>query len=300
MNNEEIVELKERTVCSFRIDIDLFKSFLKYIKSVGVDSSGSKVGLISDCILRFDNKGRMWAMVTDDQRNLVVQVKVNVKDINNPVNIPIEIEEIEKWLKSFKNKGYVEVVSEKGFIGLKSVIIKALLNLNTDIVFSTKREDTIICDLISNLEYGDEADKVNLENIKKLGNSIYKEGEDGVELFFGIKLTNSLEISAKQLKEVIADGDRIENREYPFNFQMDKLNVTIKSSDVAKKEKISRDLYSENYNVKEPFTITFSNRLTNAVNNISGDLKIFAEKEAPMLIQCDKKGIYITYLITTF
>ena len=127
MNNK-----KEGTVCSFNIKVKTIKSFLKYIKSAGIDSSGARVILISDCILRFDD-GKMWAIVTDEKRNLVVQVKAAVSDVENPIDIPIEIIELEKWLKSFKDGDIIEVLYEKGIIGLKNDVL--------DVVFSTKRED---------------------------------------------------------------------------------------------------------------------------------------------------------------
>jgi len=296
--------MKPSAVCSFKVEVNLFKAFLRYLKSAGIDSSGSRVILISDCILRFDD-GKMWAIVTDEKRNLVVQIKAAVSDIENPIPIPIEIVEVEKWLAAFEDADVIEVLYEKGIIGLKNLKKKDFLDfdLNTDVVFSTKREDTISCDLLSNLDYGDDADKENLKRIKELGNSIYKIEDNIVELFFGSKLTTNLELSSRQLKKIISDGERIENREYPFEFEKKKLKITIKSADVAKKQKISRDLYTKKYNVPEPFMVTFSNRLTNAVNNISGYVKLYAEKDAPMLIKSvdtEEKGLEVAYLITTY
>lgn len=285
---------KETTVCSFNIKVKTIKSFLKYTKAAGIDSSGSKVVLISDCILRFDD-GRMWIIVTDEKRNLVVQVKTTISDLENPVDVPIEIMEFEKWLKSFKDGDIIKVSYEKGIIGLKTVAL--------DIVFSTKREDTISCDLITNLEYGDDADKENLKRIEEHGNSIYKIEEGVVELFFGSKLTTNMKVSIKQLKNVISDGEKVMNREYPFDFQKNKLSVTIKSADVAKKQKISRTIYPDTYNVIEPFKITFSNRLTNAVNNINGNVEIFADRDAPMLIKSvdsEEIRLEVAHLITTY
>lgn len=288
MSEEEI------TTCSFNIKVKTIKSFLKYIKSAGIDSSGSKHILIRDCILRFDN-GRMWAIVTDEKRNLVVQVKTTVSDLENPSPIPIEIAEFEKWLKSFKDGDIIKITYDKGIISLKNDVL--------DVTFSTKREDTISCDLITNLEYGDDTDKENLKRIEELGNSIYKIEEGEVELFFGSKLTTNLKVAIKQLQEVISDGEKIENREYPFEFQKNKLSVTIKSADVAKKQKISRTIYLDTYNIIEPFKITFSNRLTNAVNNITGNVEVFADKDSPMLIKSvdsKEKRLEVAHLITTY
>lgn len=286
MNNNE------KEICSFNIKVKTIKSFLNYIKSAGIDSSGSRVVLISDCFLRFDGN-KMWSLVTDEKRNLVVQVKTTVSDLNNPVDIPIEISEFEKWLKSFKNSENIEVLYEKGVIGLKST--------GLDIVFTSKREDTISCDLITNLEYGDDADKENLKRIEELGNSIYKIEKGEVELFFGSKLTTNIKVSIKQLQDVISDGEKVENREYPFDFQKNKLSVIVKSAD--EKQKITRTIFPNVYNIREPFKITFSNRLTNAVNNINGNVEIFADRDAPMLIKSvdsEEIRLEVAHLITTY
>ena len=64
------------------------KLFLKYIKATGKDSSGSRCVIIRDCILRFDNEGKIWTIVSDDQRNVVVQAKTAVSNIKNPCPIP--------------------------------------------------------------------------------------------------------------------------------------------------------------------------------------------------------------------
>lgn len=297
-------KMKKQELCSFKIELEVFKAFLKYLKSAGIDSSGSRVVLISDCILRFDGN-KMWSIVTDERRNLIAQIKAIVSDVENPVPIPIEIAELEKWLKTFKNGDIIEVLYEKGIVRLKNVTKKDFLDfdLHTDMIFTTKREDTISCDLITTLEYGNSKDKENLKHIEEFRNSIYRSRAGNIELFFGSKLTTNLELSSRQLKKIISDGERIENREYPFEFQKKKLKITIKSGDVAKKQKISRDLYAKKYNVPEPFTVTFSNRLTNAVNNISGYVKLYADKDSPMLIKTidtEEKGLEVAYLITSY
>jgi len=294
-------------VCSFQIEVNKLRTYLKALKCTGYDSRGSKSILISDCIIRFDTgKNQIWSIVVDEKRNIVAQVKADVVKIINPVDIPVEIVEIEKWVQSFDDNDVIQIIYEKGIIGLKSIIKKEFLDfdLETKVVFSTKRMDTISYDLISNLEYGDDKDKKNLDFLKnKLGNSIYKVEDGTVTLFFNIKLPNKIELSSRQIKMVIQDGERVENRVYPFEFQKDKLRIVIKSSDPSIKNEISRDLYSKKYNVTKPFKVTFASRLTNAVNNLSGYIQIHAAENSPMLLKSvdmKEKGLDICYLVTKF
>lgn len=292
-------------VCSFKIEVNLFKAFLRYVKATGIDTSGSKSILVTDCILRFETD-KIYAIVTDEKRALVVQIKASISDVQNPVPIPLEISEMEKMLSSFEDSDIIKIIYEKGMIGLKNIEKKEFLDFDlvTDVIFSTKREDTISFDLITNLQYGDEKDSGYLKKIEELGNSIFKELEDDkIELFFGSILRSSVELSARQLKKVISDGERIENREYPFEFEDKKLKITIKSSDEAKKDRISRDLYSKKYKIIEPFTVTFSNRLSYAVNNITGYVNLYVDKDCPMLIKSidsEEKGLEIAYLVTSY
>ena len=281
------------------------KLFLKYIKATGKDSSGSRCVIICDCILRFDNEGKIWTIVSDDQRNVVVQAKTAVSNIKNPCPIPIDIEDFEKRLKTFNNKDLITVKYDKEFISLNKVETRESLvsDIKTKITFKTKSEELIQNDLILDLYYGDDNDKRNLINIKRLGDNIYKNGAHEAKLFFGMNLKNNMIIPAKHLKLIINDGEKLKNREYQFNFKEHSLNVTNENRCFEKKEKIRRNFYSKTYNINKPFTINFSNRLTNAVNNIRGNVELFAEEEAPMLIRRlpeDKNEIDYAYLVTTF
>jgi hypothetical protein len=236
-------------------------------------------------------------------------IKTKVENINNPTEIPVEIEELERRLGGFESSDTIDFIYQNGVIALKHTLDKEFLEFGLETVasYATKREDTISGDLILMMKYGDDKDKENLKRIISFGNSIFKEKTKGkkkvVELFFGLELENNIELSSRQLKKIISDGDRIGNRKYPFEFSKEKVKITVKNSDPSKKDQISRELYSKKYTVSQPFEITFSTKLSNAVNNISGYIIVYVDKNAPMLLMSkdlQDKGIDMAYLINKF
>lgn len=302
---EEESEEEKSSVCSFRIEVNKLKNYLKYLKCTGVDESGSKISLIKDCIIRFDEqKKKIWAIVSDGPRNIVAQVTAEVENIKNPAPIPIEIDELEKWLGTFEDSDIINFVYDTGIVGLNSVVKKEFLDfdLKTTVIFSTKILDAISNDLISVMEIGDENDLKYLDQIKKFGNSIFKKNKAGAKVFFGPVLSSNVELSSRQLKKIVSDGETIGHRLYPLEFSTDKITASVKSAEESKKNSISRDLYSKKYNIKTPFEILLATKFTNAVNNLSGYVLLHGAKDAPLLMESvdsKEKGLEIAYLVTT-
>jgi hypothetical protein len=303
---------------SFRIKVGNFKKFLDLASCHGISGEGKSEDIVKDCVLRIDeNEEKLWTIVSDEKRAIVGQIKIAISDIDNPkIKIPIEIDVMNKFLNTFENDDVITVIYENGIIALKRSIKKKGINfdLNTNAVFGTKRMEAISDDLLIRFVYGDSKDEEYIETISELGNSIYSLENDKAKLFFGPGLSNSLELEVDQLKKVIADSVRLENIVYPLHFTKDKLKVEISSMEEELDTegigetgmdtgKITRDLYVKKYNVQNEYKTTYPSLLSNALNSLSGDIKIFTDEDVPLLIISEDlkaDGIDVCYLVQKY
>lgn len=297
------VKTTTKQVCSFRINPSDFKEFLTILTSKGYEAdSSSATTFINDCILRIDGN-KIWTIVSDKMRKFVCQAKLTILDVENPADIPIEIATMLKWLGTFGNSSLIEVVYDNGLIGMRDISSKTEeFNMNTRMIYATKRKESIQNDLIVNLSFGPDTDKKLIEAIKKNGNSIYIKTDDEVTLFYGVKLPCKFVMPADQMRKIMDDGERIGNRSYPFNFLKNSVEINIKSTDVSEQAQITREILPKEYKIKDEFSLTFTARLTNAVNNINGNTEFYTNTSGPMTILSKNKSgnLEICYLVNIF
>jgi len=295
------------TVCSFDIQLSKLLNFISYIKCKGNEGISSILtNSITDCIFRFSEKdNRMWVLVTDVNRTLVIQSSISVNNLKNPTEIPVVLEDLEKWLSSFDKSDNIEFLYQNGVIGLKNKISdkdKTTKNLfHTTVIYFTIRKESIINDLILNLEFAEgKVSTEYLNKIKEFGQNCY-EIKDGVfNTFFGCSMAQSFSLPSIQLQKIVIGGKIVENKKYPFEFTNGMLKVTVKSSDESIDDSITRILYPEKFNVKKNFSVTFTSILESISKHLSGNVQIYVDENCPMALlpQKDKENdIEIMYLI---
>ncbi|KKN58996.1 hypothetical protein LCGC14_0546710 [marine sediment metagenome] len=295
-------------VVGFKLPQNIIMDILNHLRTSGTTLAGENVTLADDCIIRVANNV-LLSITTDEGRKIIMQVKINkskFKDLQilNKGLIPINIEITKKFLSRFSSSDSVEVVYENGMISFK--------RSNPDfppleIFMSTKRINSIQCDFFSNLKKQidnekSEKDKKLLEFFKK-HKSIYFIEKDGSANIFGVKLDNFIEVACGHLKEVVKDGELLENRIYPFTVVDGKLNVTVKSIKEENLNRISRGIYVKSSSFTSDFSTTYSSQFNAAISSTRGHIQLYFGEDKPLLLikQSDSdRGIDMSYIVMPY
>jgi len=295
-------------VVGFKLPQNIIMDILNHLRTSGTTLAGENVTLADDCIIRVANNV-LLSITTDEGRKIIMQVKINkskFKDLQilNKGLIPINIEITKKFLSRFSSSDSVEVVYENGMISFK--------RSNPDfppleIFMSTKRINSIRYDFFSNLKKQidnekSEKDKKLLEFFKK-HKSIYFIEKDGSANIFGVKLDNFIEVACGHLKEVVKDGELLENRIYPFTVVDGKLNVTVKSIKEENLNRISRGIYVKSSSFTSDFSTTYSSQFNAAISSTRGHIQLYFGEDKPLLLikQSDSdRGIDMSYIVMPY
>lgn len=299
-----MTEKNNKKIFTFTVNVGKITKFLEIVSSRGyIADSSSKSELINDCILRFDGKV-VWTIVEDVKRNFICSAHMKIENVTNPDELPIEIGEMIKWLGTFDSDSTVKVLYENGVVGIKCVRSrKTSVDIDTDVVFLTKRLDKIQHDMLTNLDFGTEKDQSYKDNIINNNNKIFKAHNDDVKLFYGVDCNTHFSTPTKVIKKILDDGGRIGNRIYPFQFNQNSIKITVKILN-SKKEHINRTIRPNDYSYESipDDKLEFSARLTHAVHNSFGTLDCYVGNQGPLFIKTELEddNIKISYIITTF
>ena len=299
---------EESKVVGFKLPQNIIMDMLNHLRTSGTTLAGENVTLADDCIIRVANNN-LLSITTDEGRKIIMQVKINkskFKDLQilNKGAIPFNIKRTKKFLGRFSSSDSVEVVYENGMISFK--------RSNPDfpeleIFMSTKRIDSIRFDFFNNLRKQinnekSEKDRKLMEFFKK-HKSIYFVEKDGSANVFGIKLSNFIEVACGHLKEVVKDGELLENRIYPFTVVDGKLNVTVKSMKEENLDRISRGIYVKTASFTSDFSTTYSSQFNAAISSTRGHIQLYFGKDKPLLLikQSDSdRGIDMSYIVMPY
>lgn len=290
-----------KSVCSFTITAKKLQNFFNTLKCSGfLANSSSASDLFHDCILRFDGDV-MWSATIDSDINVICLLKTNVNNLKNPSPIPIALETTLKYLSSFEPSAIVEFIYESGIIGIRGIgINKSTSKMKTKALYATKIID-VITDDIHKLQFGTEMDRKNLESFEKLGFNLFSKNKNGgVTVFFGVECNTSFIINSKVLKTIMDDGGKFGDRTYPFKFNKRYIDITIKSIVESEIGQITRELRPDNYKNNNIFEIETSSKITNAINNIHGNIECYIGTEGPIVFVNNDadSGLNISYIIT--
>lgn len=286
--------MAESKAIGFKISRNKLKDILNHLQAKGTTAAGESISFMNDCIIRVDDIG-IWSITIDNNLNLFAQVKVNIDpnmdhglETLNKGSIPLDIENTIKYLNRFSSGDYIELIYENGLVVLRTTNEKLEQPIVVEALFAGTRKENIRNDMILNTfrihkESKEERHKKMLDFIKK-HRSTYVLNNNIATIHNGSKLDNFIELSCKQLKEVVRDGDLLENRIYPFKIGDDKLNITSKSLKQGEVGKISRDMYFKQASLKGEFTTDYPSQFNAAVSSTKGHIKLYLGNNKPLLI----------------
>lgn len=304
---------KVNGMIGLKIKCNSLKNILEHLQAKGKNQIGESVPFMDDCIIRVDDKG-IWSITIDNNRGILAQMKVNNnKDEKHGLEtygrgkIPLDINKTLNYLKRFSDDDSVELIYENGIIVIRNTNGKLGYPILTESFFAGIREEAIRNDMPKNTfrknkEDQEEKYKQMLAFIKK-HRSVYTLNEDEsiATIHNGSKLENYVDVSCKELKDVVRDGDLLENRSYPFRVKDNKLNITIKSLKQGNRDKISRDIYIKNGNLNGEFTTDYPSQFNAAVSSTRGHIHLYFGENKPLLLVKTNDfdyGLNMSYIVS--
>lgn len=295
---------EEVKVVGFKLPQNIIMDMLNHLQASGTTLAGENVNLVDDCII-WVLRDYIVSITADEGRKLIMQAKINkleFKDLQilNKGKIPINIGETKKFLGRFSSNDAVEFIYENGMISLKRA------DPELEIFMATKRIESIRHDFFNNLRKqitneGLEKDK-NIMKFFKANKSIYSR-DDEVANVFGVELDNSIEVACGQLKEVVKDGELLENRIYPFTIVGGDLSITAKSMKDEDPGKITRKIYMKKSNFTSEFSTSYSSQFNAAVSSTRGHVLLYFGENKPLLLIKQSNldhGIDMSYLVMPY
>jgi len=306
--SDEVME-----VVGFKLPQNKIVSILTHLQGAGTTLVGENVKLADDCIIRVTSKG-IWSVTVDGGRKLIMQAKIiksKSKDLETvgKGNIPINIEKFLRFIARFATNDKVEVLYENGMIVFRKTEDTLDYPVTMEIFMTTKRFTSIRHDFINNLKTkiskgGMDKDKAIMNFFKKY-RSIYSLDDDkNIALVLNdTKLDNWVEVACNQLKEVVKDGELLENRIYPFEVTENKLNITARSIKKEIQDRISRDIYLKKANLVGKFKTAYSSQFNAAVSSTRGHIFLYFGNNKPLLLIKStgvEDGISMVYIVMPY
>jgi len=304
---------KVNGMIGIKIKCNSLKNILKHLQAKGKNQTGESVPFMTDCIIRVDNKG-IWSITIDDNRGILAHMKVNSNkdekhglETHGKGKIPLDLKKTLNYLKRFPDEDFVELIYENGMIVLRNTNHKLEYPIITEAFLSGKRKEAIRNDMMLNTfrkhkESQEERHKNMIKFIKK-HRSVYTLNEDKsvATIHNANKLENYIFVKCKELKDVVRDGDLLENRSYPFRVGKNKLNITIKSLKQGNSDRISRDIYIRNGNLDGEFTTDYPSQFNSAVSSTRGHIHLYFGENKPLLLVKTNDldyGLNMSYIVT--
>ena len=288
--------MSESKAIGFKLVCNKLVDVLTHLQAKGTTMAGENTSFMHDCIIRVDNRG-IWSITIDNNLSIFAQMKIDKNpdtdhglETYNKGTIPLDIEKTLKYLKRFSSGDHIELIYENGLIVLRTTNEKLDQPIVVEAFFAGIRKEAIRNDMLLNTfrkhkESQEERHKNMITFIKKY-HSIYTLNKDKLvaTIFNGNKLDNFVELSCNHLKEVVRDGDLIENRSYPFKVSKNKLNVTSKSLKQGVQDKISRDIYTKRSNFNGEFIIDYPSQFNAAISSTKGHIQLYFGDNKPILV----------------
>lgn len=306
--------MSESKAIGFKLLRNKLVDVLEHLQAKGTTAAGENTSFMKDCIIRVDSKG-IWSITIDNNNSIFAQMRVDKDpdmdhglEVYNKGAIPLDIEKTLKYIKRFSSGDFVELIYENGLIVLRTTNEKLDQPIVLEAFFAGMRKEAIRNDMLLNTfrkhkENQEERHKQMIAFIKK-HHSVYIIDEDQiiVTIYNGIELDNYVELSCNQLKEVVRDGDLLENRSYPFKVSKNKLNVTSKSLKQGERDKLSRDIYTKQSNLNGEFTTDYPSQFNAAVSSTKGHIKLYFGDNKPLLLiksSDEDYGLSMSYIVAT-
>ncbi len=299
---------KTNGMIGFKIETKSLKDILKHLQAKGKEEIGDTMSFMKDCIIRVDHRG-IWSITIDDNRDLIAHAKVNIDsntehglETYGKGKIPLDIENTLKCLDRFSSGDHVELIYENGLIALRKTNNKLKPPIIVETILAGLQKNSIRNDMLLNLFRKTKKSKNHkdiLDFIKK-HHSTYIIKNDIATIYNTMSLNNFVELSSIQLKEVVRDGDLLENRKYPFEVKDNKLNITSKPTEVGIIKKISRDIYVKQAKFTGNFIAEYPSQFNAAVKTTKGHVKLYFGEGKPLLLVKSNNldyGLDMSYIV---
>lgn len=304
---------KGNGIIGLKIQCNSLKNILEHLQAKGKNPIGENVPFMNDCIIRVDDRG-IWSITIDSNRGIIAHMKVNNnRDEKHGLEtygngkISLNINKTLNYLKRFSEDVSVELIYENGMIILRNTNYKLEYPIITESFFAGMRKDAIRNDMPKNTfrkhkESQEERHKQMIAFIKKHRSTYIIDEENHIATIYnGNRLENYVYVSCKELKDVVRDGDLLENRSYPFKVKDDKLNITIKSLKQGERDKISRDIYIKQGNLSGDFTTDYPSQFNAAVTSTRGHINLYFGDNKPILLVKTNDldyGLNMSYIVS--
>lgn len=294
----------------FKLPQNSIMRILTHLEGSGKSAAGEKAVQAEDCVIHV-KKNSLWAVTVDKSRKIIMQAKVNKISGLQTINvgkIPVDIDMMMKYLKRFSSNDDIEVIYENGMIALIKTEDKLENPIKVRAFFAAKRMSAIQNDFIMGIQNtikgkGLDKDKKLLEFFKT-NISIYTLDEEAQSVdVLGTVLDTFVELSCSQLKAIIADGELLENRVYPFSVKNNVFNITTKSRKDNNQNRVERDIYIKKAKYTGDFEQTYSSILSSAIASTSGHVELYFGFKKPLLLRktsATDKGLDLVYMIVPF
>jgi len=243
-----------------KTNVGSFLDLLKMVELEGKSPEGSTEVMINGCVLECkEGKVRITALAVI--KAVLLDITYTGAVIEEEGNLPIgNLSEFLEYLQRFKNSDEVTIELEKAKsnkILISRVFPKKIAHI------SSYDEETID-------EYNN--GKQALEKFT---------ADEKTATFGSITYKSSVILGAENVKEMLDDGNvRNLTRDYPFEITPDGINCTVGDDTRGKIENFTLAKGNATDTVKS----AFRSGIDNVFRNLSGDLVIFMENNAPMVV----------------
>ena len=252
---------------TFKIQAGILEDVLNLVKAKGKDHDGNDVTFINNCVLDIDKTG-IIINTLDDKESLLGNVKITKFTCIEEGLIPVEMPEKKDKknsllvvLSRFNKDDEIEVsYDNEGIITVKRAKPRLSYKVNT-IPF-----DDVSCHLQGEHPF------------------TYEPKSDIWITRGGLKYITKFVLNADQFKEVIKDGEQIENRSYPLRVSTDVV-INVFDTDTGAGSSRQLEIIEKKPAIVEPVASLFSYGFGNLFSNLKGEIEIWINQDNPLIIR---------------
>lgn len=258
----------------FNIQAGLMLEMFKLTQLVGKNYKGENKPFMDDCVLEIREKSAViCAADVNDAIMSVVTLPLKKENVHDLGKIPIELQNAMDYLKRYNKDDVISIKFGDGKIKFR----RAKPELEYEIPTIGIESISTALDIKEiPFKYDSNAD-------------MWVAGDN--------KLNTIIKMNASEFKEVIADGEQIQYRNFPITISKDKIICVVEDEESGKRAK--RELQAFEIKTNGNISSIFSHGFGNLFTNLSGEIKIWIGNELPMAILYNTDTITANYLLAT-
>ena len=261
----------------FVIKAGTFKTIIELMRAEGRNHKGVKMAMFDDCMLEVSKDGAVINAI-DENEVLITQIQIELAEVSskNTGNIPLDLKTTLATLKRFKPKDEITIKYSDGFVTFTRS--KPKLSYRDPAL----PEDAVKSEVEKEIPFVFNGDN----------NTWSAAHSDGKKT---VKFNTYISVKAEEFKEVIADGEQIQYRSFPFVVTKTKATVIIEDTESGKRSE--REIQTDEIKTTKTVSSIFSYGFGNAFANLKGDIEIWMASGAPIIIQKIGEGYELTYIL---